>query len=179
MCRSWQVFTIHHFILTLIKRLFGGLPGDTSLHLLAVAKKTSFPLCIPNWNKAAVILTLLTVQHLFSGSWSHHLGKQCRGKTKQVTPLAMPSLLVPQSVYKLREANHNFTLWFVKSHSSTGGTEKTFKSINFMVYRITAFHTVPLVLCEPSLYPSLQRQPVLQMKREAVVLTKTSGQLQE
>lgn len=38
-----------------------------------------------------------------------------------------------------REANHNFTLWFVKSHSSTGGTKKTFKSVNFMAYRITAF----------------------------------------
>lgn len=102
-------------------------------------KKTSFLLCIPNWNKAAVILTLLPVQRLFNGSWSHHLGKQHRGKTKQVTPLAMPSLLLPHTVYKLREANHNFTLWFVKSHSSTGGTEKTFKSIMFMVYRITDF----------------------------------------
>lgn len=107
--------------------------------LLAVAKMTSFQLCIPNRNKAVVILTLLPVQRLFNGSWSHHLGKQCWGKTKQVTPLAMPSLLVPRSLDKLRGANHNFTLWFVKSHSSTGGTQKTFKSINFMAYRITAF----------------------------------------
>ena len=100
---------------------------------------TSFLWCIPHWNTAVVILTLLPVQHLFNGSWSHHLGKWCWGKTKQVTPLAMPSVLVPCSVYKLREANHNFTLWFVKSHSSTGGIKKTFKSPDFMAYRITAF----------------------------------------
>lgn len=73
-------------------------------------RETGFLFCTPNRNNAVVILTLLPVQRLFNGSWSHHLGQRHRGKTKQVTPLAMPSLQVPQSVDKLREANHNFTL---------------------------------------------------------------------
>lgn len=114
-------------------------------------KKTSFLLCIPNWNKAVVILTLLPVQRLFNGSWSHHLGKQHRGKTKQVTPLAMPSLQVPHSFYKLREANHNFMLWFVKSHSSTGGTKKTFKAINFMGVQDNS-PSIPFLLFHVSLF---------------------------
>lgn len=38
-------------------------------------------------------------------------GKVAPGqKTKQVTPSAMPSVRVPCSVYKPREANRNFTL---------------------------------------------------------------------
>lgn len=136
--RFENIYTGLYFTLTSIKRSFCWAPGDTSPLLLAVAKRQAFCYASQTKNKAVVILTLLPVQRLFNGSWSHHLGKQHRGKTKQVTPLAMPSLLVPHSVYKLREANHNFTLWFVKSHSSTGGTKKTFKSINFMAYRITA-----------------------------------------
>lgn len=77
-----------------------------------------------NWNQVVVILTLLPVQRLLNGSWSLHLGRKCWGKTKRLLPSAMPSLLVPRSVYKLRKANHNFMLWFVKFHSGTGGGRK-------------------------------------------------------
>lgn len=82
------------FVLIYIERLLVGASGDVCLLLLAVAekkKKPHFVFCNPNGNKAVVIFTLLPVQHSFNGSWSHHLGKQQRGKAKQVTPLAMPS----------------------------------------------------------------------------------------
>lgn len=64
-------------------------------------------------------------------------GKAVPGQNKTGYTFGHAKSASAPSVYKLREANHNFTLWFVKSHSSTGGTKKTFKSINFMAYRIT------------------------------------------
>lgn len=58
----------------------------------------------------------------------------------------------PRSVDKLREANHNFTLWFVKSRSSTGGAEtQLFSPLNLTARRITARQGV-FLLFHPSLF---------------------------
>lgn len=76
-----------YFLLTLLYRnLHPPAVGlSTRWHMAAPTgrgKKTSFLLCIPNRNKAVVILTLYSMQCLFNGSWSRHLGKQHRGQNK-------------------------------------------------------------------------------------------------
>lgn len=141
----------------------------------------------PNGNKAAVIFTLFPVQHLFKGSWSHHLGERHEGQSRTGYTFGRAKSASERPPLR-RQTERLITISrsdLSNPRSSTGGGEtKLFSPLNLTARRKTARQGVSL-LFHPGRFQrgfTSEKQPnadafYLQQnpKKQEVILTTAGG----
>lgn len=111
--------------------------------------------CNPNGNKAVVIFTLLPVQHLFNGSWSHHLGKRQKGQSRTGYTFGRAKS-ASERVAPAPSTNWERLITISRSDLSNPGPapeapRQLFSPLNLTARRITARQGV-FLLFHPSLF---------------------------